>query len=152
GDAATLAAQQPRGTAASVADSSAFRALDLPAANEMRTGSGRPGPRYWQQRVDYRITASLDPQRNEVRGRETIHYTNHSPTTLTYLWLFAEQNICAPTSITNLLNQPPLVFLGSTFDFSCQGFAGGGNLESASVGGRAVQPAKFGTTIRIDLP
>ena len=146
------AAQQTRNTSASVADSSPFRPLDLPAANEMRTGSGRPGPRYWQQRVDYRITASLDPQRNEVRGRETIHYTNRSPTTLTYLWLFAEQNICASNSITNLLNQPPLVFLGSTFDFSCQGFAGGGNLESLVIGGRAVPPARFGTTMRVDLP
>src|SRR4051812_14828644 len=143
---------QDRAPRASVVDSSPFRPLDLPTANEMRTGSGRPGPRYWQQRVDYRIAASLDPQRNEVRGRETIHYTNRSPSTLTYLWLFAEQNICAPTSITSVLNQPPLVFLGSTFDFSCQGFAGGGNLESIAVNGRAVQPAKFGTTMRVDLP
>ena len=50
------AAQSP----ASVADTSHFRALALPAPNEYRTGSGRPGPRYWQQRVDYRIAATLD--------------------------------------------------------------------------------------------
>src|SRR5258706_12649252 len=85
-------------------------------------------PKYWQQRADYKIAATLDPARNELRGRETIHYTNHSPDALPYLWLFVEQNLCAPNSITNQLNQPPLVFLGSTFDFSCQGFNGGGDL------------------------
>ncbi|MGI8546058.1 MAG: hypothetical protein ACR2M1_01800, partial [Gemmatimonadaceae bacterium] len=37
----------------SVADSSPFRPLDLPTPNNYRTGSGRPGPGYWQQRVDY---------------------------------------------------------------------------------------------------
>ena len=31
---------------------SVFRSLALPAPNEYRTGAGRPGPRYWQQRVD----------------------------------------------------------------------------------------------------
>ena len=137
--------------AASVADSSPFRPLALPTPNEYRTSSGRPGPRYWQQRADYRIAATLDPERNEVRGRETIHYTNRAPDALRYLWFHVEQNICAPTSVTNQLNQPPLVFLGSTFDFSCQGFNGGGRLDSARVAGRIVRPVRYGTTMRIDL-
>ena len=137
---------------ATVADTSPFRPLALPTPNAYRTGAGRPGPRYWQQRVDYRISATLDPERNEVRGRETIHYVNRSPDVLRYLWFHVEQNICAPASVTNVLNQPPLVFLGSTFDFSCQGFRGGGTLESARVAGRAVTPTRYGTTMRIDLP
>ncbi len=135
-----------------VADSSPFRPLDLPAPNDVRTGSGRPGAKYWQQRADYRITATLDPARNELRGRETIHYTNHSPDALPYLWLFAEQNLCAPYSITNQLNQPPLVFLGSSLDFSCQGFDGGGHMESLKIGGVDAKRTVYGTTMRIDLP
>src|SRR5579872_2232644 len=99
-------------SAQSVADSSPFRPLTLPTPNEFRTSAGRPGPKYWQQRVDYTIRATLDPERNQVRGRETIHYVNRSPDALSYLWLFLEQNICAPSSITNVLDQPPLVFLG----------------------------------------
>src|SRR3954469_13549973 len=83
-------------TSASVADSSHFRPLSLPTPNEYRTASGKPGAKYWQQRVDYRISAELDESRNELRGRETIHYLNRSPDTLTYLWLFVEQNICEP--------------------------------------------------------
>ena len=118
-----------QGSSAAVADSSPFRPLSLPAPNLVRGGAGRPGPRYWQQRADYRIEATLDPERNEVRASETVHYVNNSPDALPYLWMFVEQNLCAPTSITNVLNQPPLVFLGSAFDFSCQGFAGGLTLD-----------------------
>ncbi|MFL5462834.1 MAG: M1 family metallopeptidase [Gemmatimonadaceae bacterium] len=134
-----------------VADSSPFRPLDLPTPNDVRTGSGRPGPKYWQQRVDYKIEATLDPAKNELRGRETIHYVNRSPDSLPYLWLFVEQNLCAPNSITNQLNQPPLVFLGSTFDFSCQGFKGGGRMESLRVNGVDAKRTAYGTTMRVDL-
>jgi Peptidase family M1 domain len=137
--------------AQSVADSSPFRPLALPTPNEFRTASGRPGPKYWQQRADYTIRATLDPERNQVRGRETIHYVNRSPDALSYLWLFLEQNICAPSSITNVLDQPPLVFLGSTFDFSCQGFAGGLTLDSVRVAGRDAKRTIYGTTMRVDL-
>ena len=136
---------------AQIADSSPFRPLDLPAPNDIRSGSGRPGAKYWQQRVDYRIAATLDSARNELRGRETIHYVNHSPDSLPYLWMFVEQNLCAPNSITNQLNQPPLVFLGTSFDFSCQGFNGGGHLESLRIGGTEAKRTVYGTTMRVDL-
>jgi hypothetical protein len=143
-------AQSPAADSASGA--SPFHPLSLPAPNEYRSGSGRPGPRYWQQRADYRIAATLDTVRRQIRGRETVHYTNNSPDTLRYLWMFIEQNICAPTSITEQLDQPPLVFLGSSFDFSCKGFSGGVTLERVSIGRRAVRPTVYGTTMRIDLP
>jgi hypothetical protein len=134
-----------------VSDTSHFRALDLAAANEYRTGSGRPGPKYWQQRVDYRIAATLDEPKNEMRGRETIHYVNHSPESLPYLWLFVEQNLCEPNSITNQLNQPPLVFLGTSFDFSCQGFDSAPKLESLTIAGKEAKRTRYGTTLRVDL-
>ncbi len=139
-------------TAQSVADSSPFRPLDLPAPNTIRTGSGRPGPAYWQQRVDYRIRATLDPDRQELSGRETIHYVNRSPDRLSYLWLHLEQNICEPGSVTNQLDQPPLVFLGSTFDFSCKGGRGGLALESLTSLGRPLDHRIYGTTMRVELP
>jgi len=138
--------------AQSVADSSPFRPLALPAPNTIRTGSGRPGPDYWQQRADYRIRATLDPERQELAGKETIHYLNHSPDRLPYLWLHLEQNICEPGSVTNQLDQPPLVFLGSTFDFSCKGGKGGLTLESITLLGRPLPHVVFGTTMRVDLP
>jgi hypothetical protein len=138
-------------TGRQISDTSHFRALDLPAPTEFRLGSGRPGPKYWQQRADYTIHATLDPAKNEVRGRETIHYTNRSPEPLPYLWLYVEQNLCEPNSITNQLNQPPLSFLGTSFDFSCQGFNSAPVLESMTIGGRAVKRTRYGTTLRVDL-
>jgi len=138
--------------AAQATDSSPFRPLDLPAPNQIRTGAGRPGPGYWQQRVDYRIRATLDPATHELRGRAAIHYVNRSPEALPYLWLHLEQNICAPGSVTSLLDQPPLVFLGTAFDFSCKGFAGGVTIESLTRLGRPLPFTVTGTTMRVDLP
>ncbi len=140
------------GPLVAVADSSPFRPLDLPTPNAVRTASGRPGAGYWQQRVDYRIRATLDPATHRISGNETIHYVNNSPDALPYLWLHVEQNICAPGSITSQLDQPPLVFLGSTFDFSCQGFTGAPTLASMTLNGREVTRTRYGTTMRVDLP
>jgi hypothetical protein len=131
---------------------SVFRPLTLPTPNQYRSASGRPGPRYWQQRADYRIAATLDTVRRQIRGRQTIRYSNNSPDTIPYLWLFLEQNICSPTSVTEQLDQPPLAFLGSSFDFSCKGFKGGVTLVRASIGRRTLRPSIYGTTMRIDLP
>ncbi|MGH7471597.1 MAG: M1 family metallopeptidase, partial [Longimicrobiales bacterium] len=135
-----------------VADTSPFRPLDLPAPNMYRTGSGRPGPQYWQQRVDYRIDATLDVERYELRGRQTIRYTNYAPQSLNYLWLHVEQNICAPGSVSGKLNQPPLVFQESVFDFSCKGFRGGFTLQPITSSGRALPTVVDGTVMRVDLP
>jgi len=77
----------------STGDTSPFRRLELPAPTLIREGSGMPGSRYWQQRVDYTIQVSLDTAAHTVGGRETIRYTNHSPDTLRYVWLQVDQNI-----------------------------------------------------------
>lgn len=121
-------------------------------APSVRTAAGRPGPAYWQQRADYRIDATLDPATSLLSGRETITYHNNSPDSLFYIWLQVEQNICSPSSVTNQLHQPPLVFQDATFDFSCQGFAGGGTMESLTVNGKTATRTPFGTTMRVDLP
>ena len=91
---------------AGVPDTSPFRPLALPTPNAYRTGSGTPGPLYWQQRADYDIRASLDTATNTVRGEETIRYTNNSPDTLRYVWLQLDQNTSGPNSRLSAL-QPP---------------------------------------------
>ncbi len=138
-----LVAQGPEG--------SPFRPLDLPAPGAVRAGSGKPGAGYWQQRVDYRIRAVLDTAAGVLIGRETIHYVNRSPDALPYLWMHVEQNICAPGSVTSLLDQPPLVFLGTAFDFSCKVDGGGLQLESLTALGRPLAHTVYGTTMRVDL-
>jgi hypothetical protein len=97
--AATAPAQQPvAATRSGVSDTSAFRPLALPTPNAYRTGSGRPGPLYWQQRADYTIRASLDTVTLSVSGEETIRYTNNSPDTLTYVWMQLDQNLYSADS------------------------------------------------------
>ena len=64
----------------------------LPTANEYRTASGAPGPKYWQQRVDYDIKATIDEKKLLLTGAETITYYNNSPDVLTYLWLQLDEN------------------------------------------------------------
>ena len=117
----------------------------------VRTASGRPGPAYWQQRADYHIDVSLDPATSVVKGTERITYTNNAPEALPELWLQVEQNICAPGSVATTLDQPPLVFLSASFDFSCKGFVGGDSLVSVMVEGRPATTTVHGTMMRIDL-
>ena len=65
---------------------------DLPAPNEIRAANGAPGPEYWQQRADYKISVVLDDENQRLKGSETITYTNNSPVDLTYLWVQLDQN------------------------------------------------------------
>lgn len=61
--------------------------------NDFRSASGEPGPKYWQNRADYRINCTLDTAKNTVSGEVEITYTNNSPDALKFLWLQLDQNI-----------------------------------------------------------
>lgn len=61
--------------------------------NEFRSASGEPGPRYWQNRADYRIHCTLDTVKHAVTGQVEISYTNNSPDNLRFLWVQLDQNI-----------------------------------------------------------
>ena len=50
-----------------------------------REPSGHPGKNYWQNRADYTIDVSFDPQTLEISGSEKIVYHNHSGDTLAQL-------------------------------------------------------------------
>ncbi len=72
--------------------------FNMQPGNDYRTGSGAPGPRYWQNRSDYQINVALDDQQNTITGDVTITYKNNSPETLSYLWLQLDQNAFSDTS------------------------------------------------------
>ena len=61
--------------------------------NEVRSASGEPGPKYWQNRADYTINCTLDTAKHSVTGNVVITYTNNSPDNLRFLWLQMDQNI-----------------------------------------------------------
>ena len=106
--------QRPR----AVTDTSIFAPLVLPTANEMRAGSGAPGVRYWQNRADYALAATLDTAAKTVSGEMTLRYTNNSPDTLRFIWLQTEQNAFK----ANTLNS--FVFPEDS-RFGARGFEGG---------------------------
>src|SRR3989441_8248921 len=117
-----------------VGDTSPFRRLALPTPTLLREGSGRPGPRYWQQRADYTIRAGLDTATHVITGSETIRYSNNSPDTLTCLWFQLDQNIYRANSRGAALNPTDARFAG-------RGFEGGYTIEYV----RALQ--RFGQAV-----
>lgn len=60
--------------------------------NVYRTASGKPGPEYWQNSADYSLEATLDDKNHTITGNVTIQYTNNSPETLDFIWIYLEQN------------------------------------------------------------
>jgi len=124
-----------------------FAPLELTPANDARTAAGTPGPAYWQQRADYGIQVSLDPQNHRITGQEQITYTNNSPDELSYIWLQLDQNLFAPGSRGFAMN----VF-GMARGFT---FQGGYTIDEVAIveGGKRVEPRYVitDTRMRIDL-
>jgi len=89
GTAAAQGIQQTKGTF-----QDKFRQLEevLPTPNTYRNAAGAPGHEYWQQEVDYTITATLDEDNQHLSASELITYRNNSPDTLSYLWFQLDQN------------------------------------------------------------
>ncbi|HWB23839.1 MAG TPA: M1 family metallopeptidase [Chitinophagaceae bacterium] len=72
----------------------AFYPLFYPAyGDEVRAADGTPGPKYWQNRADYNIDATLDDSLKSITGNVVISYTNNSPQSLPFVWLQLDQNI-----------------------------------------------------------
>jgi len=61
-------------------------------ATEFHSANGAPGPKYWQNRVDYLLNAAIDTTSKVLSCSEKISYTNNSPDQLPYLWIQLDQN------------------------------------------------------------
>jgi hypothetical protein len=131
-----------------VGDTSMFAPLNLPAGNEFRSGAGVPGPKYWEQRVDYELHGTLDTTAKSVRGQETIHYTNNSPDTLKFIWVQVEQNAFKSGSLNSY------VFPANS-RFGARNFEGGDVIEHFDqVTAAKHTPLKTrveGTVMKVDL-
>lgn len=134
----------------SVPDTSLFAPLGLwPSPSELRTGSGAPGGRYWQNRADYTIRATLDTAAKTVRGEMRMRYTNHSPDSLRYIWVQTEQNAFKSGSLNSY-------YFPAGSRFGARGFEGGDVIErfaQVSRAGRAtpLRLREEGTVTRVDL-
>ncbi|MBE7176411.1 MAG: M1 family metallopeptidase [Mucilaginibacter polytrichastri] len=63
------------------------------AGTEFRSASGQPGAKYWQNKVDYVLDATLNDQSNEISASELVTYKNNSPDNLEFLWFQLDQNL-----------------------------------------------------------
>ena len=139
--------------------SDAFRQLDevLPTPDALRTASGRPGPDYWQQQVDYQIAVTLEEDSARISGKETVTYHNQSPDTLLYFWVHLEPNLVRPSAQRALMARAPDMEDTSYEDFAVL-------LERASfdsemtvqrvqeTDGGALDHHILDTTMRVELP
>jgi len=87
-------ASNPNDTIASNYEPSALFSPQFYAekGNEFHSANGAPGPKYWQNHVNYTISATLDTIAKTLTATEKIHYTNNSPDALPYLWVQLDQN------------------------------------------------------------
>jgi len=136
-----------------------FEQLDqmLPTPNEYRSGSGSPGPKYWQQQADYLINAELNDENQSITGAETITYHNNSPDALTYLWLQLDQNINAKDNNTAKIsnnNVRDSVDAGTfASSLALTNFDGGFKIKSVKdASGNALKYTINQTMMRVDLP
>src|SRR5882762_3248485 len=129
----------------------------LPTPNEYRSGSGSPGPKYWQQKADYVIQAELHDDTQHLEGSEVILYTNNSPDALRYLWLQVDQNInekgnnsakTATSRIRDSVNAKEMAGTLGLYDFD-----GGYKIKSIKdESGKGLAYTINQTMMRVDLP
>jgi hypothetical protein len=65
---------------------------------EYRAATGEPGPKYWQNRADYQLSAKLNDDANEITATAVVTYTNNSPLKMGFVWMQLDQNLFKPDS------------------------------------------------------
>jgi hypothetical protein len=130
----------------------------LPTANEYRTASGAPGSKYWQQKADYNIEATLDEKNLMLIGKEQVTYTNNSPDKLNYLWMQLDENQHDPKADNNFFDNnkmsPPMDYNAVKAMEVNETLKGLGD-QILAVTDEFGKPLKFTinqTMMRVDLP
>lgn len=84
-----------------------FAPLDLPAPTAVRTAIGEPGPAYWQQQVDYQLSARLEPAKARLSAEALLKYHNQAPHALPILWFEFPLERLVDAEQSTLLRQLP---------------------------------------------
>ncbi|HUF35097.1 MAG TPA: M1 family metallopeptidase [Gemmatimonadales bacterium] len=101
---ATAPAPGTAGTAASAAQAMPLPLLagfEAAVGNRTRDRNGAPGPRYWQQWAEYRLSGELNPVSKRFTGQGTITYHNRSPDALSVVYVHLLHNLFAPSARHN---------------------------------------------------
>ncbi|MES2265198.1 MAG: M1 family metallopeptidase [Bacteroidota bacterium] len=116
--------------------------------NEFRAADGQPGPKYWQNRADYQLSATLNDQNNEVTGAEVLTYTNNSPQKLDFLWMQLDQNLFKQDSRGTAIIPPSGSRNGGRGNLANAGY----NIKSVKVGDTPVKFLINDTRMQVFLP
>lgn len=117
--------------------------------SEYRSASGMPGPKYWQNAVDYNISARLNDETNEINATVTLDYTNNSPDELDFIWLQLDQNMFSQEGRGHLI--VPLT--ESRYGNAQSEFDGGYDIKSVKLGsGTAAEHLITDTRMQVFLP
>jgi Peptidase family M1 domain len=131
-----------------VSDTSIFAPLNLRPGTIFRSGSGMPGPRYWQQRASYDLRGTLDTAGKALRGELTLRYTNNSVDTLRFIWFQVEQNAFRANSLNSYVFPPES-------RFGARNFEGGTTFDRfnqiTANGKVALKSRVDGTVMKVDL-
>ncbi len=99
------------------------------SGNEYRSAGGQPGPKYWQNRADYKLAVRLNDQSNEIAGTVVLTYTNNSPDKLPFVWMQLDQNLFKEDSRGHAIIPPG----GSRSGARGQKFDGGYKIKSVKI-------------------
>jgi hypothetical protein len=97
--------------------------------DEYRSAGGQPGPKYWQNRADYKLAVRLNEQSNEISGTVVLTYTNNSPDKLPFIWMQLDQNLFKEDSRGQAIIPPG----GSRSGARGQKFDGGYKIKSVKI-------------------
>jgi hypothetical protein len=125
--------------------------------NMFRTGSGAPGPAYYQQQADYKMDIEIDDENARLYGDEIITYTNNSPDVLNYLWVQLDQNMRARDSKTPLISSsgisPATTASRAVRSYLKESFDGGFNIEHVKdINNKDLPYTINRTMMRVELP
>ena len=125
--------------------------------NMFRSGSGAPGPSYYQQQADYKMDIEIDDVNARLMGSEIVTYTNNSPDELKYLWLQLDQNVRAQDSKSPLIQgngfETAMATASFTSAFLTDGFDGGFKIQEVKdTNGNDLAHMINRTMMRIELP
>jgi len=117
-------------------------------ATEYRSANGEPGPNYWQNEVDYNISARLNDDTREITATVKMDYTNNSPSKLDFLWMQLDQNMFKDNSIGNAI----IPLTNSRYGAKGEEFDGGYKIKSVKVAGVDVKYLITDTRMQVYLP
>ncbi|WP_312321588.1 M1 family metallopeptidase [Soonwooa sp.] len=115
---------------------------------EFRSASGQPGPKYWQQAVNYNLNITLDDTHNKFTGSAEVSYTNNSPDALKFIWFQLDQNLFKKDSRGSSM----IPTTNSRYGSSSSTFDGGYTIKSVKVDGKDAKYTINDAQMQVDFP